>query len=40
MGGREGVRARESTHLTLQLKGTAGLRMLLHPRGDVAPDDG
>lgn len=32
MGGREGVRARESTHLTLQLKGVQGLRMLLRPR--------
>ncbi|GLC46900.1 hypothetical protein PLESTB_001281900 [Pleodorina starrii] len=32
MGGREGVRQRESTHLTLQTKGTRGIRMHLHPR--------
>ncbi|EFJ42950.1 hypothetical protein VOLCADRAFT_96865 [Volvox carteri f. nagariensis] len=32
MGGREGVRQRESTHLTLQTRGTRGIRMHLHPR--------
>jgi hypothetical protein len=32
MGGREGVSARESTHLTLQTKGTRGIRMVLTPR--------
>ncbi len=32
MGGCEGVKARESTHLTLQLKGTRGMRMHLTPR--------
>ncbi|PNH05794.1 Cytochrome P450 72C1 [Tetrabaena socialis] len=32
MGGREGVIARESTHLTLQTRGTRGIRMHLHPR--------
>lgn len=36
MGGREGVRARESTHLTLQFKGVQGLRMILHPRWDTS----
>ncbi len=33
MGGREGIRARESTHLTLQTKGTQGIRMRMVPRG-------
>lgn len=32
MGGLEGVRSRESTHLTLQTRGTKGIRMVLHPR--------
>ena len=32
MGGREGIRARESTHLTLQTKGTQGIRMRCVPR--------
>uniref|UniRef100_A0A383W692 Cytochrome P450 n=1 Tax=Tetradesmus obliquus TaxID=3088 RepID=A0A383W692_TETOB len=32
MGGREGVRSRESTHLTLQTAGTKGIRCHLHPR--------
>jgi cytochrome P450 len=32
MGGREGVRARESTHLTLQTAGTKGIRCHMHPR--------
>uniref|UniRef100_A0A383W6E6 Cytochrome P450 n=1 Tax=Tetradesmus obliquus TaxID=3088 RepID=A0A383W6E6_TETOB len=32
MGGREGVRSRESTHLTLQSAGTHGIRCHLHPR--------
>ncbi|KAG2443022.1 hypothetical protein HYH02_009438 [Chlamydomonas schloesseri] len=34
MGGREGVRKRESTHLTLQTAGTRGIQMHLHPRED------
>lgn len=38
MGGREGVRRRESTALTLQTVGTRGIRMHLHPRNpEVAP---
>jgi len=32
MGGREGVRSRESTHLTLQTAGTKGIRCHLYPR--------
>lgn len=32
MGGREGVRSRESTHLTLQSAGTQGIRCHLHSR--------
>ncbi|KAJ9526504.1 hypothetical protein QJQ45_017430 [Haematococcus lacustris] len=32
MGGREGVRKRESTLLTLQVRGSQGLRMALTPR--------
>ncbi|KAL6749929.1 cytochrome P450 [Haematococcus lacustris] len=32
MGGREGVRERESTLLTLQVRGSQGLRMALTPR--------
>jgi cytochrome P450 len=32
MGGREGIRKRESTHLTLQTAGTKGIRCHLHPR--------
>jgi len=32
MGGVEGITKRESTHLTLQTKGTQGIRMLLKPR--------
>jgi hypothetical protein len=32
MGGREGVRSRESTLLTLQTLGTKGIRCHLHPR--------
>jgi hypothetical protein len=32
MGGREGVRSRESTHLTLQTAGTKGIRCHLKPR--------
>ncbi|KAF6266201.1 cytochrome P450 [Scenedesmus sp. NREL 46B-D3] len=32
MGGRDGVRSRESTHLTLQSAGTQGIRCHLHPR--------
>ncbi len=32
MGGREGIRRRESTHLTLQTAGTRGIRMHLVPR--------
>ncbi|GFH19139.1 uncharacterized protein HaLaN_16041 [Haematococcus lacustris] len=32
MGGREGVRQRESTLLTLQVRGSQGLRMALTPR--------
>jgi hypothetical protein len=31
-GGREGISARESTHLTLQTAGTQGIRMALYPR--------
>ncbi|KAI8464092.1 MAG: cytochrome P450 [Monoraphidium minutum] len=34
MGGREGIRKRESTHLTLQTAGTKGIRCHLHPRGE------
>ena len=34
MGGLEGVRARESTHLTLQTKGTKGIRMNMAPRSE------
>jgi cytochrome P450 len=34
MGGREGVRSRESTHLTLQTAGTKGIRCHLHPRSE------
>ena len=38
MGGREGIRKRESTHLTLQTAGTKGIRCHLHPRSQhVAP---
>jgi cytochrome P450 len=37
MGGREGVRSRESTHLTLQSAGTKGIRCHLHPRVHAAP---
>ncbi len=37
MGGREGVRKRESTHLTLQTSGTKGIRCYLHPRSGPAP---
>ncbi len=33
MGGRAGVRSRESTHLTLQTAGTKGIRCHLQPRG-------
>ncbi len=36
MGGRPGVRERESTHLTLQTRGTHGIRMALHPRWELA----
>lgn len=32
MGGRQGVRALESTHLTLQTRGTQGIRCVLTPR--------
>jgi hypothetical protein len=32
MGGREGIRKRESTHLTLQTAGTKGIRCRLRPR--------
>jgi hypothetical protein len=32
MGGRDGVRSRESTHLTLQTAGTRGIRCHLQPR--------
>jgi cytochrome P450 len=35
MGGRDGVRSRESTHLTLQTAGTKGIRCYLHPRGEA-----
>ncbi|KIY97875.1 Cytochrome P450 3A28 [Monoraphidium neglectum] len=35
MGGREGVRGRESTHLTLQTAGTKGIRCRLRPRSDA-----
>jgi len=34
MGGREGIRKRESTHLTLQTAGTKGIRCHLHPRSE------
>ncbi|KXZ56708.1 hypothetical protein GPECTOR_1g638 [Gonium pectorale] len=34
MGGREGVRQRESTHLTLQTRGIRGIRMHLYPRDE------
>lgn len=34
MGGREGIRKRESTHLTLQTAGTKGIRCKLHPRSE------
>ena len=34
MGGREGIRARESTAMTLQTTGTKGIRCHLYPRGD------
>lgn len=37
MGGRAGVASRESTHLTLQTRGTRGIRMLLTPRDAAAP---
>jgi cytochrome P450 len=37
MGGREGVRSRESTHLTLQSAGTQGIRCHMYPRDqDIA----
>jgi hypothetical protein len=32
MGGRDGIRKRESTHLTLQTAGTKGIRCRLRPR--------
>ena len=32
MGGPEGVRRREATMLTLQTRGTQGIRMFLRPR--------
>eukprot|EP00877_Chromochloris_zofingiensis_P000632 jgi/Chrzof1/1056/Cz01g38210.t1 len=32
MGGRQGIRARESTHLTLQTMGTKGIQCHLYPR--------
>ncbi|KAI8464093.1 MAG: cytochrome P450 [Monoraphidium minutum] len=35
MGGREGIRKRESTAMTLQTTGTKGIRCHLHPRGDT-----
>ncbi|GBF93726.1 cytochrome P450 [Raphidocelis subcapitata] len=35
MGGLEGVRARESTHLTLQTAGTKGIRMRMAPRSEA-----
>jgi cytochrome P450 len=35
MGGLEGVRARESTHLTLQTAGTKGIRMHMAPRSEA-----
>jgi cytochrome P450 len=35
MGGREGIRKRESTHLTLQTAGTKGIRCHLHPRSEA-----
>jgi hypothetical protein len=34
MGGREGIRKRESTHLTLQTAGTKGIRCHLRPRSE------
>jgi len=34
MGGREGIRKRESTHLTLQTAGTKGIRCHLKPRSE------
>jgi cytochrome P450 len=39
MGGREGVRSRESTHLTLQSAGTRGIRCHMHPRRAAAAAD-
>lgn len=36
MNGKEGVKSRESTHLTLQTKGTKGIRMHLTPRDSIA----
>ena len=36
MGGRAGVRSRESTHLTLQSAGTQGIRCHMYPRGEAA----
>ncbi|GBF91428.1 cytochrome P450 [Raphidocelis subcapitata] len=35
MGGREGIRARESTAMTLQTTGTKGIRCHLYPRGET-----
>ncbi len=36
MGGREGVRKRESTAMTLQTTGTKGIRCHLHPRSELS----
>jgi hypothetical protein len=35
MGGLQGVLARESTHLTLQTRGTKGIRMHMTPRSEA-----
>ncbi|KIZ01997.1 putative cytochrome P450 [Monoraphidium neglectum] len=35
MGGREGIRKRESTAMTLQTTGTKGIRCYLHPRSEL-----
>jgi cytochrome P450 len=40
MGGRAGVRSRESTHLTLQSAGTRGIRCHMQPRSEPAPANG
>lgn len=37
MGGREGVMARESTHLTLQTRGRRGIRCILRQRALELP---